>query len=145
MPGWFQAVLTLYDARATSWPTPTTYRFHPDPVLYCEIPGDGQYMLEIRDSLYRGREDFVYRIAVGRVPVRDRASSRWAAGPGRRPRSRRPGLEPADKRTCADVHEPGVHPLSVNRLTTPAARERKMMLLALPIHGAIAESIASTS
>jgi hypothetical protein len=28
----------------------------------------GEYELEIRDSIYRGREDFVYRIAVGEQP-----------------------------------------------------------------------------
>ena len=45
------------------------YRFHPDPVLSCKIPKNGQYVLEIRDTLYRGREDFVYRVAVGDLPL----------------------------------------------------------------------------
>ncbi len=44
------------------------YRFHPDPVLHCTIPSDGQYTIEIRDSLYRGREDFIYRITIGELP-----------------------------------------------------------------------------
>ena len=44
------------------------FRFHPDPVLHCEIPEDGRYVVEIRDALYRGREDFVYRIALGELP-----------------------------------------------------------------------------
>ena len=44
------------------------FRFDPDPVLYYEIPADGEYVLEIKDSIYRGREDFVYRITVGETP-----------------------------------------------------------------------------
>ena len=44
------------------------YRFHPDPVLYYEIPEDGEYVLEIKDAIYRGREDFVYRITLGELP-----------------------------------------------------------------------------
>ena len=44
------------------------FRFDPDPVLHYEIPKDGVYHLEIRDSIFRGREDFVYRISVGEQP-----------------------------------------------------------------------------
>jgi hypothetical protein len=32
------------------------------------LPADGRYVLEVRDALYRGREDFVYRVTVGQVP-----------------------------------------------------------------------------
>src|SRR5208283_2581414 len=34
-----------------------------------EIPGDGEYVAEIHDSIFRGREDFVYRISIGELPV----------------------------------------------------------------------------
>src|SRR6202034_2724643 len=44
------------------------FGFHQDPVLHYDVPADGQYTLEIHDSIYRGREDFVYRIAVGEIP-----------------------------------------------------------------------------
>ena len=44
------------------------YRFNPDPVLHYKILRDGLYELEIRDSIYRGREDFIYRIAIGETP-----------------------------------------------------------------------------
>jgi hypothetical protein len=37
-------------------------------VLYCEIPKDGKYIIEIHDSVYRGREDFVYRLTIGEIP-----------------------------------------------------------------------------
>jgi hypothetical protein len=33
------------------------------------IPEDGRYVLEIKDAIYRGREDFVYRITLGELPL----------------------------------------------------------------------------
>ena len=68
VPGWFQATMTLYDAWGNEAVFDDDYRFNPDPVLFYKIPEDGEYELEIRDALYRGREDFVYRIAVGEQP-----------------------------------------------------------------------------
>jgi len=68
VPGWFQATLALYDAKGKELAYGDDYRFHPDPVLYYEIPKDGDYVVEIKDAIYRGREDFVYRIAVGELP-----------------------------------------------------------------------------
>jgi hypothetical protein len=68
VPGWFQAAVTLYDARGKELAYADGYRFHPDPVLYYEVPEDGDYVIEIRDALYRGREDFVYRLTVGELP-----------------------------------------------------------------------------
>ncbi|MBM4017047.1 MAG: hypothetical protein FJ288_01760 [Planctomycetes bacterium] len=69
VPGWFQAAMTLYDAQGKEVAYNDDFRFHPDPVLCYEIPADGQYVLEIQDAIYRGREDFVYRIAVGELPL----------------------------------------------------------------------------
>ncbi len=68
VPGWFQATVALYDAQGNELAYEDDYRFHPDPVLYYEIPEEGQYVLEIKDAIYRGREDFVYRIALGEMP-----------------------------------------------------------------------------
>jgi hypothetical protein len=68
VPGWFQAAVTLYDAKGKELAYDDDYRFHPDPVLYYVVPQDGEYMIDIKDALFRGREDFVYRIAVGEVP-----------------------------------------------------------------------------
>ena len=68
VPGWFQATMALYDASGNEVASEDDYRFDPDPVLFYEIPKDGEYELEIRDAIYRGREDFVYRIAVGEQP-----------------------------------------------------------------------------
>ena len=68
VPGWFQAAVAIRDSQGNEVAYADHYRFHPDPVLLCKIPKSGQYVLEIRDSLYRGREDFVYRVAVGELP-----------------------------------------------------------------------------
>jgi hypothetical protein len=68
VPGWFQATLTLYDSKGYEVGYSDDYTFHPDPVLFYKIPRTGFYGLEIQDSIYRGREDFVYRIALGRMP-----------------------------------------------------------------------------
>ena len=68
VPGWFQAALALYDAKGHELEHADHYLFHPDPVLHYEIPKDGEYVVEIRDSIYRGREDFVYRITLGELP-----------------------------------------------------------------------------
>lgn len=68
VPGWFQPVLRLTDANGREVAYSNAFRYSPDPVLSCEIPADGQYRLEIRDALYRGREDFVYRVTVGEIP-----------------------------------------------------------------------------
>lgn len=68
VPGWFQAVLTLYDADGNELAYDDDYRFHPDPVIHFALPKDGEYSIEIRDAIYRGREDFVYRIAIGELP-----------------------------------------------------------------------------
>src|ERR1035437_5636579 len=68
VPGWFQATLALADSTGREVQYADHFLFHPDPVLYYEIPQDGAYTLEIHDSIYRGREDFVYRIEVGELP-----------------------------------------------------------------------------
>jgi hypothetical protein len=68
VPGWFQATLALYDAKGKELAYDDDYLFNPDPVLFYELPADGEYTIEIKDAIYRGREDFVYRITVGELP-----------------------------------------------------------------------------
>jgi hypothetical protein len=68
VPGWFQATLSLLDAAGREIAYQDGFRFDPDPVIHARIPADGDYVLEIKDALYRGREDFVYRITVGEIP-----------------------------------------------------------------------------
>jgi len=68
VPGWFQATLTLYDSKGKELAYAGNYLFNPDPVLFYRITRDGDYELEIRDSIYRGREDFVYRVSLSEQP-----------------------------------------------------------------------------
>ncbi len=68
VPGWFQAMVTLRDARNREMVVADSFRFSQDPVLICTIPEDGEYALSIRDTIYRGREDFGYRLRIGELP-----------------------------------------------------------------------------
>ena len=68
VPGWFQATLALKDADGIEGAYSDDHGFDPDPVISCRIPADGEYILEIHDAIYRGREDFVYRITMGALP-----------------------------------------------------------------------------
>ena len=69
VPGWFQATVTLFDTDGKELAYNDDFRFHPDPLLLFEIPKDGEYIIKIKDALYRGRESFVYRLAIGELPV----------------------------------------------------------------------------
>ncbi len=68
VPGWFQMVLTVFDAKDNKVAEARSFRFSPDPVLVFDAKESGSYRLEVRDALHRGREDFVYRITAGRIP-----------------------------------------------------------------------------
>lgn len=68
VPGWFQGTLAVYDGQGREVAFDDDYLTEPDPVLFWRVPADGVYRLEVRDSIYRGRDDFVYRVAVGELP-----------------------------------------------------------------------------
>lgn len=68
VPGWFQATVSIHDAERGELAFADDFRFNPDPALCYVIPKDGEYEIEVRDSIYRGREDFVYRISAGELP-----------------------------------------------------------------------------
>lgn len=68
VPGWFQPVLALYDANGKELAYNDDYRFKPDPTIFFEVPQDGEYVFTIADAIYRGREDFVYRVTIGELP-----------------------------------------------------------------------------
>ena len=114
VPGWFQATLTLYDAQGKEVAYADDFRFDPDPVLHYEVPADGEYVIEIKDAIYRGREDFVYRLAAGELPF---VTSVFPLGG---PAGTRTSVEmrgwnlPADAPTPDTVnYGPGIHPISV--------------------------------
>jgi hypothetical protein len=68
VPGWFQAVLNLTDSAGTEVAHADSFHFSQDPVLHLEVPRDGRYVVRINDALFRGREDFVYRLTLGEIP-----------------------------------------------------------------------------
>ena len=69
VPGWFQAVIELYDSNGNEVAYNDDFRFDPDPVLVYEVPKDGDYVVAVHDAIYRGREDFVYRLTIGETPL----------------------------------------------------------------------------
>lgn len=63
VPGFFNPVLRLTDADGKELAFADDYHYLPDPILTCTIEKTGTYLLEVRDNLYRGRDDFVYSVA----------------------------------------------------------------------------------
>ncbi len=116
VPGWFQATLGVYSARGKELAYDDDYRFNPDPVLHFVVPEDGDYEIEIKDALYRGREDFVYRISAGELPfVTDIFPLGGPAGARTTAQLRGWNL-PADKVTMdASDKAPGVYPLTARK------------------------------
>ena len=116
VPGWFQAALTLSDAKGHELAYADHFRFQPDPVILYEIPADGDYLLEVRDSIYRGRDDFVYRIAAGELPFM--TSIFPLGGPaGEQTAVELQGWNLPTNQVVQDGRQrgPGVYPLSVRR------------------------------
>lgn len=64
VPGWFQATLAVFDSEGTRLARADDHQGCPDPVLDFTAPRADTYTIELRDSIYRGREDFVYRLWV---------------------------------------------------------------------------------
>ena len=68
VPGWFQPTLAMYDESGREVAYSDDWNFRVDPLIIYQIPSNGKYTLEIKDALYRGREDFSYRIELGELP-----------------------------------------------------------------------------
>jgi hypothetical protein len=116
VPGWFQATLSLCDAQGKELAYDDDFRFHPDPVIHYEVPKDGTYVMEIKDAIYRGREDFIYRISVGELPY---ITSIFPLGgrAGTQTMIKLAGWNlPTDKLTMdAKDKDPGIYPVVVRK------------------------------
>jgi len=119
VPGWFQAAITLYDPSGHEAAYADHFRFNPDPVIYYTTARDGDYALEIHDSIYRGREDFVYRITIGPTPF---ITDRFPLGGGAQQDGEPTNIQltgwnlPAVTTVFdATDKKPGVYPLSIHR------------------------------
>ena len=62
VPGFFNPILRLTDKAGKEIAFADDFSYLPDPVMTADIPAAGTYRLEIRDNLFRGRDDFVYAI-----------------------------------------------------------------------------------
>ncbi|HEX9047490.1 MAG TPA: hypothetical protein VF988_10725, partial [Verrucomicrobiae bacterium] len=68
VPGWFESVITIYNSKGKELACDERYHLKPDPVIHFTVPRDAEYTVEIHDSIFRGREDFVYRLTIGELP-----------------------------------------------------------------------------
>lgn len=62
VPGFFNAMIHLYDPQGEQVAYADDFFYLPDPILRYKVPQDGIYRFEIHDNLYRGRSDFVYAV-----------------------------------------------------------------------------------
>ncbi len=116
VPGWFQATLSLYDAKGKELAYDDDFSFNPDPVLYYEIPADGEYVVEIKDSIFRGREDFVYRITIGEIPFVTSIFPLGGPAGGKTTVQLKGWNLPVTSLTLDDSRKtPGIYPLSVRK------------------------------
>jgi len=110
VPGWFQSTVALFDGNGREVAYEDDFSFHPDPVFHCEIPADGEYVVEIRDAVYRGREDFVYRVTLGELPFVTGVFPVGAKS-GTTPSAELYGWNLQDKALRPDTGKPGVRSL----------------------------------
>lgn len=68
VPGWFQSVIQILNSKGKEIAYDDDYRNSVDPVIITKIPENDTYTIVIYDAIYRGREDFNYRIDVGEIP-----------------------------------------------------------------------------
>ncbi len=69
VPGWFQPLLKLFDGQGHELMSADDFRFDPDPILVFNVPATGDYELQLCDAIHRGRDDFVYRLTLGSLPL----------------------------------------------------------------------------
>lgn len=62
VPGWFQPTLSISNEMGEQLAFVDDHVGSPDPILEFTAPSAGEYTIELRDSIYRGRFDFVYRL-----------------------------------------------------------------------------------
>ncbi len=80
VPGWFQPVITVYDRTGRIAAYADDTMLGPDPDFMFRPERSDTYTIEVRDALWRGREDFVYRLTVQRHSV-SRPEGKSAAWP----------------------------------------------------------------
>lgn len=81
VPGWFQPVIKIVDSKGREVAYSDDYLYNVDPLIITELQKDDEYTIMIHDAIYRGRQDFNYRIQLGVIPfVTGRYSAYGIAG-----------------------------------------------------------------
>lgn len=111
VPGWFQPVIKIVGANGREVAYSDDYHHYVDPVIIATLPKDGKYTLTIHDAIYRGREDFNYRIHLGVIPF---VTGRYPAYGvvGKRVKQEIEGVNLGATKTTAKVKSEGYHQLS---------------------------------
>ena len=68
VPGFLDACVTLRDPAGRRLGYADDFRFSPDPMLVYKVEQDGEYLLEVRNVIYRSNHDFIYRMRLGELP-----------------------------------------------------------------------------
>ena len=68
VPGWFQPVLKIVNSQGREVAYSDDYHHNVDPVIITTLPKDDDYTILIHDAIFRGRQDFNYRIHLGTIP-----------------------------------------------------------------------------
>lgn len=111
VPGWFQPVIKLMDSRGKEVAYCDDYYHNVDPVIITTLPKDGKYTLMIHDAIYRGRQDFNYRIQLGVIPfVTGRYPAYGVAG--KKTKQRIEGVNLGTNKAAVKVKKGGYHQLS---------------------------------
>ena len=111
VPGWFQPVIKIVDSAGKEIAYSDDYYHYVDPVIITTLPKDGNYTLMIHDAIYRGRQDFNYRIHLGVIPF---VTGRYPAygTVGRGVKQHIEGVNLGTTKTTAKVKKAGYHQLT---------------------------------
>ena len=111
VPGWFQPVIKIIDSKGKEIAYSDDYYHYVDPVIMVKLPKDDNYTLIIHDAIYRGREDFNYRIELGVIPfVTGRYPAYGVAG--KKVKQHIEGVNLSETKGVAKVSSEGYHTLS---------------------------------
>ena len=118
VPGWFQPVIKIVDARGKEIAYSDDYHHNVDPVIITTLPKDGKYTLMIHDAIFRGRQDFNYRIQLGKIPF---VTGRYPAYGvvGKKVKQHIEGVNLGTSKATVKVKKEGYHHLSfTNKIGT---------------------------
>ena len=136
VPGWFQPVIKIVDSKGKEIAYSDDYYHNVDPVIIVTLPKDDQYTLMIHDAIYRGREDFNYRIELGVIPF---VTGRYPAYGlvGKRVKQHIEGVNLGATKTSVKVKKEGYHQLTY---TNEIGTSNAVSFYALPRSVALIQS-----